>query len=109
MMLSIFSYFLKGKILATLFVVGLAVLAAAEATDNHTLILLSLITNGTLLVGMIVSAGISLHNAKKLSTMSVNVDGALKDLLKTSNEAAHLKGAAQERTEERGRRDKARK
>lgn len=104
-MLTLLTYFLKSKILATIFVIGLAVLAVAEAADNHTLIIISLITNGTILVGMVVSAVISLHNAKKLTTMSVNVDGALEKLLRSTKETAHLRGAAQERTEARDRRN----
>ena len=56
-----------GTVIATLFGIGLAAVVAGEATSNRTLIIVSIITSGTSLLGVLISGAIRLHNAPLIS------------------------------------------
>lgn len=105
------------KIIATSWISVMAILAAAEVSSNRTLILIAIISNITLLVVTIISAGVSLHNSRKLETVTalpaaiqkleISLDGRLQQLMGAEKAVAHAAGVEQERVEERGRQDAA--
>lgn len=111
------SLFKAHKIIATAWMSGMALLAAAEVTSNRTLILIAILSNVTLLVVTGISAAVSIHNGRKLQAVTqlpaaiqkleISLDGRLQQLMKAEKAVSLAEGVEQERGEERGRQDAA--
>lgn len=108
------------KVSGVFLTLGLALLAVGESASNRTLIIISAITSGTSLLGVVISGAISLHNARKLALVAElpkkveefrkEVDGRMSELKTSREETAQARaevargeGIQQEREAERER------
>lgn len=105
---------LKGKLLLGLASIFGVILAIGEASSDRTLILIAIVGSGTTLFVALLSAAVSIFNARKhvkveqaVHNLSIEVDGKLKELMASKEKAAHSAGAEQERVEERSRQGEA--